>query len=153
MLLTTRTPHLAQHAGQVSFPGGRVERGDRSPIDTALRETREEVGIREDLIEPAGLLTPYETVTGFLVIPVVGFVSDRVVPVVDPTEVAEAFEIPLEPILDEATFRRGESTFRGERRAYYFLADQPRFVWGATAGMLRDMAVRYRAVGGEPFSN
>lgn len=152
VLLTTRTAHLAQHGGQVSFPGGRVEEGDVSPLDTALRETREEVGIPEELIEPAGLLTLYETVTGFLVTPVVAFVSSAAEPAIDPTEVEEAFEISLSSVLDEATFRRGVSVFRGERRAYYFLANQHRFIWGATAGMLRDLLRRYRSAGPPRFS-
>lgn len=152
VLLTTRTAHLAQHAGQVSFPGGRVEGEDRSPLETALRETHEEVGIPEQLIEPAGLLSPYETVTGFLVTPVVAFVSSAAEIVIDPTEVEEAFEISLSSVLDEATFRQGVSTYRGEPRAYYFLADQHRFIWGATAGMLRDLLRRYRSANPPRFS-
>ena len=143
VLLTQRTQHLAQHGGQVSFPGGRVEASDGSPIQTALRETREEVGIPRDLVEPVGVLSPYETVTGFLVIPVVGFVSDRIEPVVDPTEVEAAFEIPLAAVLEERTYRRGRSRVGQRKRSFYFLAEQPRFVWGATAGMLRDLFRRY----------
>jgi 8-oxo-dGTP pyrophosphatase MutT (NUDIX family) len=152
LLLTQRTEHLAQHGGQVSFPGGRVEPGDGSPIRTALRETHEEVGIPESLVEPVGLLSPYETVTGFLVLPVVAFVSDRIQPVPDPTEVEAAFEIPLTVALDERTYRRGSSHFGGRQRSFYFLSDQPRFVWGATAGMLRDLCRRYRELPGDGFS-
>jgi 8-oxo-dGTP pyrophosphatase MutT (NUDIX family) len=153
VLLTQRTEHLAQHGGQVSFPGGRVEDADGSPIQTALRETREEVGIPDRLVEPVGVLSPYETVTGFLVIPVVGFVADEIEPVLDPREVEAAFEIPLSVVLEDRTYRRGTSSFGGQRRAFYFLAEQPRFVWGATAGMLRDLCRRYHGGTDREFSN
>lgn len=152
VLLTTRTAHLAQHAGQVSFPGGRVEEQDSSPLETALRETREEVGISEELIEPAGLLSHYETVTGFLVTPIVAFVSAAAEPRIDPTEVEDAFEIALSSVLDEDGFREGFGTFRGESRSYYVLANPHRFIWGATAGMLRDLLRRYRSAEGVDFS-
>lgn len=151
VLLTVRRDDLEQHAGQVSFPGGRVEASDSDPVQTALRETAEEVGIDPELVEPVGLLDLYETVTGFLVTPVVGFVDSAIAPRPDDREVAEIFEIPLARALDPRTYQQGHARFGGRTRSFLFLMGMPRYVWGATAGMLRDLCQRFGA-GGATFS-
>lgn len=136
VLLTKRTEHLAHHAGQVSFPGGRREEHDSDAIDTALRETEEEVGLDRQHIEIAGFLDLYQTRTGFLVTPVVGFVRPGFTLQPDPMEVAEVFEVPLSFVLDSRNHQRDSRMFRGERRHFYVLPYQNYYIWGATAAML-----------------
>ena len=146
MLLTQRTKHLADHAGQISFPGGRAEPGDRGPVETALRETQEEIGLGPDYIEVAGYLDNYETVTAFLVTPVVGFVSPGFTLKLDGFEVAEAFEVPLDFILDPRNHQTHNSIVNGRKRYYYVLEYENRYIWGATAGMLINL---FRRVSGK----
>ena len=136
VLLTQRTNHLANHAGQVSFPGGGAEQQDADPVATALRETEEELGLASSHIEIAGFLDLYQTVTGFLVTPVVGFVKPGFELEPDPFEVAEVFEVPLSFILDPRNHHRESRMFRGERRYFYVLPYQNYYIWGATAAML-----------------
>ncbi|HHN74684.1 MAG TPA: CoA pyrophosphatase, partial [Acidobacteria bacterium] len=107
LLLTLRTAHLAQHPGQVSFPGGRREPGDADPMATALRETQEEIGLDPARVEVAGVLPTYSTVTGFSVVPVVGLLEPPIDLKPDPREVAEVFEVALEVVLDPRRYRRG----------------------------------------------
>ncbi|MDX2313130.1 MAG: CoA pyrophosphatase [Gammaproteobacteria bacterium] len=145
VLLTQRTDHLHDHAGQVSFPGGRRERSDAGSVETALRETREEIGLVEDFIEVVGLLDDYETGTGFRVTPVVSFVSEGFTLALDSFEVADAFEVPLDYLFDPANHQRRSREFNGRRRSYYLFEYQDRVVWGATAGMLMNL---YRRVTG-----
>jgi 8-oxo-dGTP pyrophosphatase MutT (NUDIX family) len=136
VIFTQRTAHLTAHAGQISFPGGRMETYDRSPEDTALRETEEEIGLPRDRIETLGRLDTYVTRTGFRVTPVVGLVRPPIELVPDPTEVAEVFEVPLTFILDPSNPQRHSRDFMGAERHFYVFPYQQRYIWGATAGML-----------------
>ncbi len=136
VLLTQRTAHLRDHAGQVSFPGGRCEPGDVSPVATALRESDEEVGIRPGQVEVLGRLPDYFTSTGFRVTPVVGAVTPPLNLRLDDFEVADVFEPPLAFFLDAANYRREAIDYQGARREYWAVPWQGRFIWGATAGML-----------------
>ena len=135
-LLTQRTDHLAHHPGQISFPGGHMERGDHSPEDTALRETEEEVGLARRHVHVIGRLDRYVTRTGFAVTPVVGVVEPplRIDP--DPKEVAEVFEVPLDFLLDPRNHRRHRRLFAGVEREFYAMPYEGYYIWGATAGML-----------------
>ena len=136
VLLTQRTAHLRDHAGQVSFPGGRCEDGDHGPEATALREAQEEVGIDPAQVEVIGRLPEYRTGTGFSVVPVVGLVSPPLNLKLDDFEVAEVFEPPLDFLLDTANHQRHRIEIRGEMREYWAMPWQGYYIWGATAGML-----------------
>jgi len=136
VIFTQRTAHLTAHAGQISFPGGRMEKHDRSPEDTALRETEEEIGLDRERIEILGRLDTYVTRTGFRVTPVVGLVRPPFALNPDPTEVEEVFEVPLAVILDPANPQRHSRDFQGAQRFFYAFPYEHRFIWGATAGML-----------------
>ncbi|MBM3568389.1 MAG: CoA pyrophosphatase [Alphaproteobacteria bacterium] len=136
VLLTQRTDHLQHHAGQISFPGGRAEEGDSGPVETALRESEEEIGLDPGLVEPIGTLDTYETVTGFLVVPVVGLVRPDFRLKLDSFEVAEAFEVPLAFVLDRRNHQRHSRERQGVKRHFYVLPYERRYIWGATAGML-----------------
>lgn len=136
VLFTQRTAHLNDHAGQVSFPGGRCEQTDPSPIFTALRETEEEIGLDPALVEVLGLLPEYRTGTGFSVTPVVGLVRPPFELAPDSFEVAEVFETPLAFLLDPANHQRHSMEIGGIVRHYYAMPYEGYFIWGATAGML-----------------
>jgi 8-oxo-dGTP pyrophosphatase MutT (NUDIX family) len=142
VLLTQRTKHLRDHAGQISFPGGRMEPEDRDAVATALREAREEIGLDPGKVEVLGELETYDTVTGFRIHPVVGWIEPPIELLPDPYEVAEVFEVPLAFALDEANHRR-ESVMRdGRPRQFYVVPYQSRYIWGATAGILVNLARR-----------
>jgi 8-oxo-dGTP pyrophosphatase MutT (NUDIX family) len=142
VLLTRRTDHLAQHAGQVSFPGGRSEADDADAVATALRETREEVGIDSALVVPFGYLDVLETVSGFCVTPVVAWLDAAYHAQPDPHEVAEVFEVPLEFFLVPGNLRRLRIEYRGRpREVLEFTRSGPR-IWGATATMLLNLVHR-----------
>jgi 8-oxo-dGTP pyrophosphatase MutT (NUDIX family) len=136
LLLTQRTPHLDAHAGQISFPGGRVEAGDASREETALRETEEEIGLPRGAVSLLGRLPEYAIPSGFRITPVVGWVEPPFTLKPDPFEVAEVFEVPLEHFLDASNYQRREYHFRGRHRHYMAVPYQGRYIWGATAGML-----------------
>ncbi len=136
VLFTQRTAHLNDHAGQVSFPGGRCEVTDASPVFTALRETEEEIGLAPELIEILGILSEYRTGTGFSVTPVVGLVRPPFDLHPDSFEVAEVFETPLAFLLDPANHQRHSMEIGGVLRHYYAMPYEGHFIWGATAGML-----------------
>jgi 8-oxo-dGTP pyrophosphatase MutT (NUDIX family) len=136
LLLTQRTAHLRDHAGQVSFPGGRSEPEDGSPVATALREAQEEVGIDPSQVEVIGHLPDYCTGTGFRVTPVVGLVSPPLNLRLDDFEVAEVFEPPLSFLLDARNHQRHSMEVRGAMREYWAMPWQGFYIWGATAGML-----------------
>ncbi len=143
VLLTQRTAHLEHHAGQISFPGGRAEEEDANPVDTALREAEEEIGLqRRHVVEIAGFLDLYQTVTGFLITPVVGFVAPPFELALDAFEVAEAFEVPLDFILDPRNHESRSMFYKGQHRRYYVIPYEDRFIWGATAAMLVNFARR-----------
>lgn len=136
ILLTQRTAHLRDHAGQVSFPGGRCEPDDASPVATALREAQEEVGLDPAQVEVIGQLPVYSTGTGFSVTPVVGLVTPPLNLKLDDFEVAEAFEPPLDFLLDVANHQRHQIEIRGALREYWAMPWRGYYIWGATAGML-----------------
>lgn len=137
ILLTQRMADLKAHAGQISFPGGRMEPEDRDAEAGALREAQEEIGLAPIAVEILGRLDPYVTVTGFEVTPVVGAVAPPLSLTKDPREVADIFEVPLAFILNQANHQRhSRAAAGGIRRAYYALPYGDRYIWGATAGML-----------------
>lgn len=142
VLLTQRTAHLRDHAGQISFPGGRVEEGDGGFIDAALRETEEEIGLERCHIRIAGYLPDYRTGTGFCVTPVVAFVTPPFTVRPDPFEVAEVFEVPLDFLLDTANHEQHEIHWRGKLRKYYAMPYGDYYIWGATAGMIVSLCRR-----------
>ncbi|NMM36809.1 MAG: CoA pyrophosphatase [Glaciimonas sp.] len=141
LLLTQRTAHLHDHPGQVSFPGGRAEKTDASAIETALRETEEEVGIDRSRLDVLGTLPNYCTITGYLVTPVVSIVTPPFDFQPDPFEVAEIFEVPLSFLMDGAHHQRRMTEFSAGfgRRIFYAMPYERFFIWGATAGMLRNL--------------
>jgi 8-oxo-dGTP pyrophosphatase MutT (NUDIX family) len=141
LLLTLRTAHLTDHAGQVSFPGGRAEDYDSSAIDTALRETEEEIGLHRRHIDIIGTLPDYITGTGYRVTPVVGLVTPPFALQPDPDEVAEIFEVPLAFLMDGMHHQRLSFEMPGGagRRSFYAMPYERFFIWGATAGMLRNL--------------
>lgn len=146
VLFTRRTAHLNDHAGQVSFPGGRCEPTDPSPVFTALRETEEEIGLDPARVEVLGLLPEYRTGTGFTVTPVVGLVRPPFELNPDSFEVAEIFETPLDFLLDPANHQRHSMEIGGVVRHYYAMPYDGYFIWGATAGMLVSL---YRLLRGD----
>lgn len=148
ILLTQRTAHLRDHAGQVSFPGGRSEAHDADAVATALREAEEEVGLASTQVEVLGCLPEYRTGTGFSVTPVVGLVHPPLNLRLDDFEVAEVFEPPLEFLLHPANRRRETIDVRGALREYWAIPWEGFFIWGATAGMLVSLA-RYLGVESE----
>jgi 8-oxo-dGTP pyrophosphatase MutT (NUDIX family) len=136
LLLTQRSADLPDHPGQISFPGGRVEADDATLAHAALRETTEEVGLAAERIEILGQLTTYETVTGYVVTPVVGWVEPPFTLHADPVEVADVFEVPLAFVLDPANQQR-QFRMQGElRRDFWAIPWRDRYIWGATAAML-----------------
>ena len=136
LLLTRRADALAIHAGQVALPGGRSEPGE-TPWDTALREAEEEIGLDPALVELAGLSSGYETVTGFLVTPVVGFVRPELRLTPNPGEVAGVFEVPFAQALSLESYERRSLEWKGAQRHFYAMPFEDQLIWGATAGMLR----------------
>lgn len=146
VLLTRRTDHLRDHAGQISFPGGRAEPTDADAVATALREAEEEVGLPPDCVEVIGAMPHYTTVTRFVVTPVVGLIAPDYPVRLDAFEVAEAFEVPLAFLMTPAHHRRHEFEFAGVKRQFLSMpwgqpggpADEY-FIWGATAAMLRNL--------------
>ena len=137
ILLTQRTAHLIHHGGQISFPGGRVEHDDADPQAAALRETEEEIGLARTSIDVIGRLDDYATVTGFHITPVVGLLQPPLTFNPDEFEVAEIFEVPLSFIMDPANHQRDSRILpSGEKRYFYAIPYEDRYIWGATAGML-----------------
>lgn len=141
VLLTRRTDHLSNHAGQISFPGGRAEESDSSPIETALRETEEEVGLHRRHIEIIGVLPDHATVTAYRITPVVALVEPPFTLRPDPNEVAEIFEVPLAFLMDGLNHQRREIELpeSAGRRAFYAMPYEQYFIWGATATILRNL--------------
>lgn len=146
LILTERTAHLSAHAGQIAFPGGKIDAGDAGPADAALREAREEIGLSAADAEPLGYLEPYRTGTGYLITPVVALVAPGFVPRPDPAEVAAVFEVPLDFLMDQANHRVDRQTWRGAERQFYAMPYEQRYIWGATAGIIRALYRRLVAL-------
>jgi len=142
VLLTRRTAHLRDHAGQISFPGGRIEPGDGSAAAAALREAEEEIALHPSFAEPLGLLDPYETGTGYRIEPVVALVRTGFALKADPREVAGIFEAPFAFLMDAANHQRHSGVWKGRERHYYAIPYGERYIWGATAGMLVNLYER-----------
>ncbi|MCR9174596.1 MAG: CoA pyrophosphatase [Alphaproteobacteria bacterium] len=140
LLLTKRSETLSVHKGQVSFPGGRVEDQDLNVVDTALRETEEEIGLDRDRVEVLGRLDTYVTRTGFEVVPIVGLVTPPFELKIDPVEVDEAFEVPLSFVLDHGNHQRHSREWQNTTRFFWVLPYRHYYIWGATAGMLVNLA-------------
>jgi len=144
LLLTERSHGLAVHAGQVAFPGGRIEPGE-TPLAAALREAQEEVGLAPEHVSPLGALAPYLTSTGFRVTPIVALVDPAFDLSLNPQEVAEAFETPLAFLMDPANHEVRSRELRGRTRRFYAMPWQGHNIWGATAGMIRALYERVYA--------
>lgn len=140
VILTRRTPHLSAHAGQIAFPGGRRESRDRDPIETALRETEEEIGLSRDKVSIIGRLDLYVTRTGFAVTPVVGAIETPFETARDPGEVEEIFEVPLAFLMDRANHQRHSRDVGGVPRTFFAMPYDTYYIWGATAGMIVNLA-------------
>jgi 8-oxo-dGTP pyrophosphatase MutT (NUDIX family) len=147
LLLTQRTDHLSRHAGQVAFPGGRIDAGDEGPVAAALRETEEETGIARHFVEPLGFLDTYLTGTSYRVVPVVGLLRPGFTVTPHAGEVAEVFEVPLAFLMNPAHHETHSREWQGRQRHYYAMPYEGRYIWGATAGMIRNL---YALLYGEP---
>jgi 8-oxo-dGTP pyrophosphatase MutT (NUDIX family) len=137
VLLTQRSAHLNDHAGQIAFPGGKIDATDASPLDAALREAEEEVGLKREFVEPIGYLDVYATAFGFRILPTVARVKPGFKLSVNRGEVDDAFEVPLAFLMDPANHQLHSKEFRGMERWYYAMPFAERYIWGATAGILR----------------
>jgi 8-oxo-dGTP pyrophosphatase MutT (NUDIX family) len=142
VLLTLRTADLASHAGQVAFPGGKIDPSDVSPVAAALREAHEEIGLSPRLIEPLGYLDLYLTFSGFRILPTVARVKPDFSLTINPSEVVETFEVPLEFLMTPANHQRKTRDWKGIARDYYAMPFGDRYIWGITAGILRNLYER-----------
>jgi len=139
VLLTQRTEDMPSHAGQIAFPGGRKQQEDADAKATALRETEEEVGISRKFVQVIGEVDPYRTGTGYEITPVVGIVTPGFTIHADPREVADVFEVPLSHFLDAQNHRIDSRMYQGRERRFYAMPYGDRYIWGATAGMLKNL--------------
>jgi 8-oxo-dGTP pyrophosphatase MutT (NUDIX family) len=137
VLLTQRAAHLNDHAGQISFPGGKIDATDASPLDAALREADEEIGLKRDFIDPIGYLDLYATGFGFRILPTLARVKPGFKLRINETEVDDSFEVPLAFLMNPANHQLHAKEFRGIERHYYAMPFAERYIWGATAGILR----------------
>ena len=142
VLLTLRTPHLKSHAGQIAFPGGKIDPSDRTPADAALREAEEEVGLPRSAIETIGYGDPYLSRTGYRIFPVVGRVDPGAGLTLNPDEVEDAFEVPLAFLMTPANHRKGRRVLLGAPRSFYEMPFEGRYIWGVTAGIIRGLYER-----------
>lgn len=142
VLMTQRAAHLRDHSGQVAFPGGKIEEGDASPIEAALREAHEEIGLHPKAVRPLGYLDPYLSATAFLVTPVVGLVAENTRLRLNPDEVADAFEVPLRFLMDPARFHVRSREWQGRTRFFYAIPYGERLIWGVTAGIVHNLYER-----------
>jgi 8-oxo-dGTP pyrophosphatase MutT (NUDIX family) len=137
VLLTQRSAHLKEHSGQIAFPGGKIDATDKSPRDAALREAEEEIGLDRSFVDPIGYLGVYGTGFGFRILPTVARVKPGFRLTINHSEVDDAFEVPLSFLMNPANHQVHSKEFRGMERSYYAMPFAERFIWGATAGILR----------------
>ena len=142
VMLTQRSHDMPSHPGQISFPGGKMEACDDTPVDCALREAHEEVGLAAEFVETLGFLDSYRTGTGFQISPVVALVRPGFAVALDPREVLEVFEVPLPFLMDVANHEKHAREWHGRQRSFYAMPYEGRYIWGATAGMLKNMHQR-----------
>lgn len=148
VILTKRSSRLKHHPGQIAFPGGKIDATDADAVSAALREAEEEVGLPRAAVEVLGVIDPYETGTGFRVEPVVAMVDPSAPLRPEPGEVEEIFEAPLDFLMDPANLKRHSGEWGGRQRFYYAIPWEGRYIWGATAGMLKSLADRIAALQG-----
>lgn len=139
VLLTRRSERLKHHAGQIAFPGGRIDPTDGSAVEAALREAFEEVGLQRSVVEPLGQLDIYRTGTGYEITPVVALIATEFAPILQDDEVAEVFEVPLAHLMDSANHKVHTGMWQGVERRTYSMPWGERYIWGATAGMLKNL--------------
>jgi 8-oxo-dGTP pyrophosphatase MutT (NUDIX family) len=147
VLLTQRTTELSSHAGQIAFPGGKIDPGDASPVEAALREAREEIGLDRRLIEPIGYLDLYLTTLGYRIVPTVARIRPDFELALNQAEVHDAFEVPLAFLMQPLNHQRHSGEWNGMMRTYYAIPFGERYIWGVTAGILRNL---YERIYGEP---
>ncbi|MBX9931281.1 MAG: CoA pyrophosphatase [Methylobacterium sp.] len=142
MLFNLRSASLRDHSGQISFPGGKIDAADPGPAGAALREANEEIGLDPARVRLLGYLDSYLSATGFLVVPVVGLLEEPVSLALNPTEVAEVFEVPLPVLMDPDGHSLSSGIWRGRTRCYYAITHEGRLIWGVTAGIVRNLYER-----------
>lgn len=142
VLLTIRTQELSNHAGQVAFPGGKIDPEDESPVAAALREANEEIGLAPVLVEPLGYLDLYLTFTGFRILPTLARIKPEFTLALNPREVTESFEVPLKFLMTPENHQRRSRDWKGVTREYYAMPFENRYIWGVTAGILRNLYER-----------
>ena len=141
LVLTKRAAHLSTHPGQISFPGGKRENKDTNIEATALREAQEEIGLKTEVVEVLGRLPAHETVTGFQITPIIGWIETNWTAVADPNEVTEVFQVPLSYITNIKNFQIQDRVWNGRKRYYYTVPYGPYYIWGATACILYNFAM------------
>jgi 8-oxo-dGTP pyrophosphatase MutT (NUDIX family) len=142
VLLTQRTQHLPDHPGQISFPGGKIDKTDHDPMHSALREAEEEIGLARENIEPVGYLDLYMTTLGYRIVPVIARVQPRFQLTLNTAEVDEVFEVPLSYVMDIANMQKHSREWNGITRHFYAITFGQRYIWGVTAGILRNLYER-----------
>jgi 8-oxo-dGTP pyrophosphatase MutT (NUDIX family) len=130
---------MPDHSGQIAFPGGKIEVADATPLDAALREAEEEIGLSRRHVRPLGYLLPFLSRTGYLITPVVGLVSPPFALTINPREVTDAFEVPLAFLMDPRNHQKKSAEFKGEQRHFYAMPFEDRYIWGITAGIIRNL--------------
>src|SRR5471032_1460153 len=142
VLLTQRAQHLPDHAGQISFPGGKIDKGDADPLASAMREADEEIGLDRQFVEPLGYLDLYMTTLGYRIVPVLARVKPGFKLTLNTSEVDASFEVPLAFLMDQDNVQRHSRDWHGMTRHYYAIIFGERYIWGVTAGILRNLHER-----------